>query len=53
MRERLIDVIDLTIYPLLLGRGKQYSQAVQPAKLKLTAVKTFSKVVKLTYETTS
>ena len=53
LRERLIDVIDLTIYPLLLGRGKQYSQAVQPAKLKLAAVKTFSKVVKLTYETTS
>jgi dihydrofolate reductase len=53
LRERLIDVIDLTIYPLLLGRGKQYSQAVQPATLKLAAVKTFSKVVKLTYETTS
>ncbi|MFE9327200.1 dihydrofolate reductase family protein [Nocardia sp. NPDC052278] len=53
LRERLIDVIDLTIYPLLLGRGKQYFQEGQDAKLKLTAVKTFSKVVKLTYEITS
>jgi dihydrofolate reductase len=53
LRERLIDVIDLTIYPLLLGRGKQYFQEGQHAKLRLTAVKTFSKVVKLTYETTS
>ncbi|MGF6881587.1 dihydrofolate reductase [Nocardia sp. GAS34] len=53
LRERLIDVIDMTVYPLLLGRGKQYFQEGQHAKLKLTAVKTFSKVVKLTYETTS
>lgn len=53
LRERLIDVIDLTIYPLLLGRGKQYFQEGQAAELRLTAVKTFSKVVKLTYETTN
>lgn len=53
LRERLIDVIDLTIYPLLLGRGKQFFREGQDAKLRPTAVKTFSKVVKLTYETTS
>jgi dihydrofolate reductase len=53
LRERLIDVIDLTIYPLLVGSGKQFFREGQDAKLRLTAVKTFSKVVKLTYETTS
>lgn len=53
LRAGLIDVIDLTIYPLLLGHGKQYFQEGQHAKLRLTAVKTFSKIVKLTYETTN
>jgi dihydrofolate reductase len=53
LREGLIDVLDLTIYPLLVGHGKQYFQEGQAAKLKLTATKTFSKVVKLTYETTT
>lgn len=51
LRERLIDVIDLAIYPLLQGRGEQlYFRAGQEAELTLAAVKTFSKVVKLTYE---
>ncbi|HEY0811770.1 MAG TPA: dihydrofolate reductase family protein [Pseudonocardia sp.] len=51
LRERLIDVIDLTVYPLLMGRGEQfYFRAGQEAELTLAAVKTFSKVVKLTYE---
>ncbi|HZX04900.1 dihydrofolate reductase family protein, partial [Kribbella sp.] len=45
LRERLIDVIDLTVYPLLMGRGKQfYFRAGQQAELKLAAVKAFSKV---------
>jgi dihydrofolate reductase len=50
LRERLIDVIDLTIYPLLAGRGKQFFREGQDARLGLVAVKTFSKIVKLTYE---
>lgn len=51
LRERLIDVIDLTIYPLLVGKGQQhYFRAGQDAALKLTAIKVFSQVVKLTYE---
>jgi dihydrofolate reductase len=50
LRERLIDVIDLTIYPFLAGRGKQFFRESQEAKLRLAAVKTFSKIVKLTYE---
>jgi dihydrofolate reductase len=50
LRERLIDVVDLTIYPLLAGRGKQFFREGQDAKLRLVAVKTFSKIVKLSYE---
>lgn len=50
LRERLIDAIDLTIYPLLAGGGKQFFREGQDANLKLMAVKTFSKIVKLTYE---
>jgi dihydrofolate reductase len=50
LRERLIDVIDLTIHPLLLGRGKQFFREGQEVSLRLAAVKTFSKIVKLTYE---
>jgi len=50
LRERLIDVIDLAIYPFLAGRGKQFFREGQETKLGLVAVKTFSKIVKLTYE---
>lgn len=50
LRERLIDAIDLTIYPFLAGTGKQFFRDGQDARLKLVAVKTFSKIVKLTYE---
>jgi dihydrofolate reductase len=50
LRERLIDVIDLTIYPFLAGRGKQFFRDGQDAKLRLVAVKTFSTIVKLIYE---
>jgi dihydrofolate reductase len=51
LREQLIDIIDLAIYPILVGNGGQfYFRAGQHAKLSLAAVKAFSKVVKLTYE---
>lgn len=51
LHARLVDVIDLTVYPVLMGRGEQfYFRPGQVAELKLAAVKTFSKVVKLTYE---
>ena len=50
LREHLIDVIDLTIYPLLVGRGKQFFREGQDAGLRLAGAKTFSKIVKLTYE---
>jgi len=50
LRERLVDVIDLAIYPFLAGSGKQFFREGQDATLTLTAVKTFSKIAKLTYE---
>jgi dihydrofolate reductase len=50
LRARLTDVIDLSIYPVLGGVGTQFFRDGQAAKLRLTGVKTFSKIVKLTYE---
>jgi dihydrofolate reductase len=51
LRAQLVDVIDLAIYPFLIGKGRQfYFRPGQDAKLRLAAVKAFSKVVKLTYE---
>jgi dihydrofolate reductase len=50
LRAQLIDAIDLTIYPALLGRGKQFFRTGQHVRLRLVAAKTFSKIVKLTYE---
>jgi dihydrofolate reductase len=50
LREGLIDVIDLTVFPFIAGAGKQFFRQGQGAKLTLAGVKTFSKIVKLTYE---
>jgi len=47
---RLIDAIDLAIYPRLRGHGKTFFREGQDLNLKLVASKTFSKIVKLTYE---
>ena len=50
LRERLTDVIDLTIHPLLIGRGRQFFREHQDVRLRLAAARTFSEIVKLTYE---
>jgi len=51
LRQHLIDTIDLSIYPLVLGRGKLFFRADQRATLRLVAAKAFAKgIVKLTYE---
>jgi dihydrofolate reductase len=50
MKSRLIDMLDLSIHPVLLGSGKRLSREGQDVKLKLVAAKTFSNIVKLTYE---
>jgi dihydrofolate reductase len=50
LRARLTDVIELSVYPVLAGSGRQFFRDGQAAKLRLAAVKTFPKIVKLTYE---
>ena len=43
-------MIDLSVYPVLAGGGQQFFRDGQAARLRLAAVKTFSKIVKMTYE---
>lgn len=51
LREHLIDVLDISIYPLVAGRGKPFHREAQTANLQLITTKTFSKgIVKLSYE---
>ena len=50
LKERLLDVLDLSIHPLVVGSGKLFFREGQNVKLKLVATKSFSQIVKLTYE---
>jgi dihydrofolate reductase len=50
LKQRLVDVLDVAIYPELVGHGRPFLREGQAAKLKLAATKSFSKIVKLTYE---
>jgi dihydrofolate reductase len=50
LKQRLLDVLDLAIYPVLVGRGRSFFREDQALKLKLAATKSFSKIVKVTYE---
>ncbi len=51
LKQHLLDVLDLSIHPLVIGRGKQFFREGENATLRLIATKSFSKgVVKLTYE---
>jgi dihydrofolate reductase len=49
-RHRLIDQIDMSIHPVMVGHGKPFFREGLSANLKLVAVKSFSEIVKLTYE---
>jgi dihydrofolate reductase len=49
-KHRLIDVLDLSIHPVLVGSGKLFFREGQAANLKLVAAKAFSQIVKLSYE---
>jgi len=47
----LLDALSLSIFPLVLGQGKQFFRQGETAALRLVATKSFSKgIVKLTYE---
>ena len=50
LQRRLIDVLDLSVLPVIVGHGKPFFREGQAVKLKLAATKSFSKIVKLTYE---
>jgi dihydrofolate reductase len=44
-------LLDLSIHPLVVGRGKQFFREGENARFRLVAAKSFSKgIVKLTYE---
>ena len=51
LKQHLLDVLDLSIHPLVLGSGRLFFREGESAKLRLVAAKSFSKgIVKLTYE---
>ncbi len=51
LKQHLLDVLDLSIHPLVVGQGKQFFREGENATLRLVAAKSFSKgIVKLTYE---
>lgn len=51
LKHHLLDALDLSIYPLILGQGKPFFRQEVNATLRLVAAKSFSKgIVKLTYE---
>jgi dihydrofolate reductase len=51
LKHHLLDVLDISIHPLLAGHGKPFFREGETATLRLVATKTFSKgIVKLTYE---
>jgi dihydrofolate reductase len=53
LKHDLIDVLDISIYPIVAGGGKLFFREGQNAGLRLVTTKTFSKgIVKLTYEPT-
>ena len=50
LKHRLLDILHLDIHPVFVGPGRPLSREGQTARLKLTATKVFSKVVRLSYE---
>lgn len=50
MRQRLVDLIDLSIHPLLVGHGGLLLRDGLEVPLRLVSAKVFSQIVKLTYQ---
>ena len=51
LKHQLLDVLDLSINPLIVGHGKQFFREGETDRLRLVATKAFSKgIVKITYE---
>jgi dihydrofolate reductase len=51
LKHHLLDALDLSIHPLVLGQGKHLFREGETTRFRLVAAKSFSKgIVKLTYE---
>jgi dihydrofolate reductase len=50
LKAQLLDVLDLSIHPIIAGSGGLLFHEDHTAAMKLTATKTFSNIVKLTFE---
>jgi dihydrofolate reductase len=50
LKLKLLDVLDVSIHPVFVGTGKLLFREGEQAQMKLVATKTFSNIVKLTYE---
>jgi dihydrofolate reductase len=46
----LLDVLDISVHPIVAGSGELLFREGQKVDMELTAIKGFSKIVKLTYE---
>jgi dihydrofolate reductase len=49
LRQRLLDVLELAIHPVLVGKGKPFFRELQALELNLAGTKCYSKIVKVTY----
>jgi dihydrofolate reductase len=50
MKNKLVDLLDLSVHPVIVGQGKSLRREGQHFNLKLVSTKSFSKIVKLSYE---
>lgn len=50
LKRHLLDVLEISIHPIFAGSGKLLFREGENAKMKLITTKSFSKIVKLTYE---
>ncbi len=50
VKQHLLDVLDVSIHPVFIGSGKTLFRDGQTANMKLVSTKSFSKIVKLTFE---
>jgi dihydrofolate reductase len=50
LRQQLLDVLDISLHPIMAGTGEMFFRTGLGVDLRLVAVKTFTKIVKLTYE---
>jgi dihydrofolate reductase len=50
LRQQLLDVLDISVHPLIVGSGDLFFRPGQAVDMKLATVKAFTQIVKLTYE---